>query len=31
MYDDQKTYMAGVIGFIEDVDAGRFPVANRED
>ena len=25
MYDDQAIYMAGVIGFIEDVDAGRFP------
>ncbi len=25
MYDDQKVYMRGVIGFIEDVDAGRFP------
>jgi proline iminopeptidase len=25
LYDDQKTYMAGVIKFIEDVDAGRFP------
>jgi proline iminopeptidase len=24
MYDDQKTYMAGVIGFLRDVDAGRF-------
>ncbi|GAB3032873.1 proline-specific peptidase family protein [Oleiagrimonas citrea] len=25
MYDDQKIYMDGVIRFIEDVDAGRFP------
>ena len=24
MYDDQKTYMDGVIRFLEDVDAGRF-------
>jgi proline iminopeptidase len=24
MYDDQKIYMDGVIGFIRDVDAGRF-------
>ena len=24
MYDDQKTYMDGVVGFIEDVNAGRF-------
>ena len=24
MYDDQQVYMAGVIKFIEDVDAGRF-------
>jgi proline iminopeptidase len=24
MYDDQKTYMAGLIGFIRDVDGGRF-------
>lgn len=24
MYDDQKTYMDGVIGFIKDVDAGTF-------
>jgi proline iminopeptidase len=24
MYDDQKTYMEGVIQFIKDVDAGRF-------
>lgn len=23
MYDDQKTYMTGVIGFLKDVDAGR--------
>ena len=25
MYDDQKTYFDGVVTFIEDVDAGRFP------
>jgi proline iminopeptidase len=25
MYDDQKAYMAGVIKFIKDVDAGNFP------
>jgi len=24
MYDDQKTYMAGLIAFLRDVDAGRF-------
>ena len=24
LYDDQKTYMEGVIGFVRDVDAGRF-------
>lgn len=24
MYDDQETYMQGVIGFLYDVDAGRF-------
>ena len=24
MYDDQQTYMAGVIGFLHDVDNGRF-------
>ena len=24
MYDDQKTYMAGVTQFIHDVDAGKF-------
>ncbi len=24
IYDDQKLYMAGLIGFIQDVDAGRF-------
>ena len=24
MYDDQKTWMAGVIGFLRDVDAGQF-------
>jgi proline iminopeptidase len=24
MYDDQKTYMAGVIAFLRDVDSGRF-------
>ncbi|HLL54345.1 MAG TPA: proline iminopeptidase-family hydrolase [Myxococcaceae bacterium] len=24
MYDDQQTYVSGVIGFIQDVDAGRF-------
>ena len=24
MYDDQATYMAGVIAFLRDVDAGRF-------
>jgi len=24
MYDDQKTYMDGVVTFIEDVDSGRF-------
>jgi len=25
MYDDQKTYMDGVVKFVEDVDAGRLP------
>jgi len=25
MYDDQKAYFDGVVKFIEDVDAGRFP------
>jgi len=25
MYDDQKTYFEGLVTFIEDVDAGRFP------
>jgi len=24
MYDDQKTYFAGILAFIRDVDAGRF-------
>jgi proline iminopeptidase len=24
MYDDQQTYMDGVIAFLKDVDAGRF-------
>ena len=24
MYDDQKTYFDGVVGFVQDVDAGRF-------
>jgi proline iminopeptidase len=24
MYDDQQTYVQGVIGFLKDVDAGRF-------
>jgi proline iminopeptidase len=24
MYDDQKVHVDGVIGFIRDVDAGRF-------
>jgi proline iminopeptidase len=24
LYDDQKTYMHGIITFIEDVDAGRL-------
>ena len=24
MYDDQATYMGGVVQFIEDVDEGRF-------
>ncbi|MBY0573506.1 MAG: proline iminopeptidase-family hydrolase [Undibacterium sp.] len=24
MYDDSKTYFAGLIGFLQDVDAGRF-------
>jgi proline iminopeptidase len=24
MYDDQKTYMEGVVKFVEDIDAGRF-------
>jgi proline iminopeptidase len=24
MYDDQETYMRGVIAFLKDVDAGRF-------
>ncbi len=25
IYDDQEIYMAGVIAFLKDVDAGRFP------
>jgi len=25
MYDDQETYFQGLIGFIRDVDGGRFP------
>jgi proline iminopeptidase len=25
MYDDQQTYMAGLIAFLRDVDAGRAP------
>jgi hypothetical protein len=25
MYDDQETYFAGLVKFIEDVDQGRFP------
>ena len=25
MWDDQKTYMTGLIGFLKDVEAGRFP------
>jgi proline iminopeptidase len=24
MYDDQRTYFAGLVRFIQDVDAGRF-------
>ena len=24
MYDDQQTYMTGLIDFLQDVDAGRF-------
>jgi len=24
MYDDQKTYVDGLIRFLKDVDAGRF-------
>jgi len=24
MYDDQKTYFGGLIGFIRDVEAGRI-------
>jgi len=24
MYDDQKTYMDGLIAFLKDVDTGRF-------
>jgi proline iminopeptidase len=24
MYDDQETYMRGVIAFLKDVDGGRF-------
>jgi proline iminopeptidase len=27
MYDDQQTYMRGLVDFIEDVDAGRVPAA----
>ena len=30
MYDDQKTYMDGVIQFIEDVDAGKFPGRSKK-
>lgn len=25
MYDDQQTYMNGVIAFLKDVDGGRIP------
>jgi len=25
IYDDQETYVGGIIAFLEDVDAGRFP------
>ncbi len=24
LYDDQQVYMTGLIGFLKDVDAGRF-------
>lgn len=24
MYDDQQVYMAGLIGFLKDIDGGRF-------
>jgi proline iminopeptidase len=30
MWDDQETYMAGVIDFIEDVHDGRFPGATED-
>jgi proline iminopeptidase len=29
IYDDQKVYMQGIVQFIHDVDAGRFPAPNR--
>jgi proline iminopeptidase len=25
LYDDQQTYFRGIITFVKDVDAGRFP------
>lgn len=30
MYDDQKVYMHGVVSFIEDVAAGRFPASPKK-
>ena len=29
IYDDQKTYVEGVISFLNDVDGGRFGTARR--
>ena len=29
MYDDQQAYFAGLIRFLRDVDAGRFPSAKE--
>ena len=31
MYDQQPLYMNGVLGFIEDVDWGRFPAKQNGD
>ena len=31
MYDDQQVYMKGVIDFLQDVDAGRFPLGRESE